>query len=65
MKKSIFCLLLAAFMAVPIGASAQDTLTVANGTTTNGYIPFDGFYADYNQHAQMVYPATMLEELEA
>lgn len=63
MKKSIFCLLLAAFMAVPIGASAQDTLTVANGTTTNGYIPFDGFYADYNQHAQMVYPATMLEDL--
>lgn len=63
MKKSIFCLLLAAFMAVPIGASAQDTLTVANGTATNSYVPVWGLWLDNNQHHQIIYSADNLEDL--
>lgn len=63
MKKSIFCLLLAAFMAVPIGASAQDTLTVANGTTTNSYVPIYGLWLDANQHNQVIYSGGDLEDM--
>lgn len=35
-------------------------LTVANGTSTNSYIPFDGNWLDVAQRNQMVYPSTML-----
>ena len=34
------------------------TILVCDGTETNEYIPICGFYADYNQHNQMIYPAT-------
>lgn len=39
---------------------AQATLTVANGNTTNSYIPVYGYYADDYLHEQVVYPASML-----
>lgn len=36
------------------------SLTVADGTTTNSYIPFEGLYLDANQHNQIIYPSSML-----
>ena len=54
-------LLLLAFL-VPWVANAQ-TLTVANGTATNTYVPIYGFYLDANQHNQVVYPSSMLTDM--
>jgi len=62
MKKFLRFLLFAALM-VPLGARAQQTLTVADGTTTNGYIPVYGFYTDAAQHNQIIYPSSMLNPL--
>ena len=50
------------FAASPL--SAQDTLTVANGTETNNYIPFYGYYMDAAQHTQVIYPESMLTDME-
>lgn len=36
------------------------SLTVADGTITNSYIPFEGLYLDANQHNQIIYPSSML-----
>ena len=43
-----------------VGAWAQQTLTVCDGTSNNEYVPFYGYYADAAQHNQMIYPATNL-----
>ena len=56
-------LLLALILAVPWAMNAQ-TLTVANGTTTNTYIPIYGYYCDADQHNQMVYPSSMLTDMD-
>jgi uncharacterized protein (TIGR02145 family) len=37
--------------------------TVANGTTTNEYLPFYGFYMDDPQNSYVLYPDTMLTAL--
>ncbi|MBO7647012.1 MAG: fibronectin type III domain-containing protein, partial [Bacteroidales bacterium] len=42
--------------------SAQ-SITVANGTTTNQYLPFYGLWLDASQHNQFVYPESMLTDL--
>ena len=63
MLKSIKRLLLIAALLVPWVTNAQTTVTVADGTATNGYIPVYGFYADDDQHNQIVYPASMLSDL--
>lgn len=62
MKKVLRFLLLAALM-VPLGARAQQTLTVANGTDASEYVPVYGYWADAAQHNQMIYPASMLAPL--
>ena len=36
---------------------------IAEGTTTNGYVPLYGFYADAAQRVQSIYPASMLTDL--
>ena len=41
-------------------ARAQVQLTVADGTTTNEYVPIYGYYADAYLRAQMIYPGTDL-----
>ena len=56
-------LLLALILAVPWTTNAQ-TLTVANGTATNTYIPIYGYYCDADQHNQMVYPSSMLTDMD-
>ena len=42
---------------------AQNTLTVANGTGTNSYVPFNGYYLDMPEHTQIIYPASMLTDM--
>ena len=63
MLKSIKRLLLIAALLVPWVTNAQTTVTVADGTATNNYIPVYGLYADEDQHNQIVYPASMLSDL--
>ena len=59
MQKFLRTLTLMAFMLVPWVTQAQ-TLTVADGTETNQYVPFYGYYADESQHNQVLYPAADL-----
>ena len=61
MKKFLFLmltLLTLGFAAAPL--SAQNTLTVADGSATNAYVPFYGYYLDEVQHTQVIYPESML-----
>ena len=46
------------FLAFVGVAKAQQTLTVHDGTATNRYVPFYGYWADYTQQNQMIYPAS-------
>ena len=50
-------------MALPWNVQGQDTLTVADGTTTNEYVPVYGYWIDNDQHNQMLYPASMLTNM--
>ena len=61
MKKLYIFAFLAALL-LPMSAQA-DELTVADGTATNTYIPFNGWYADYSQRQQILYPADSLTEM--
>lgn len=63
LKKLHRFLALAALVALPAMASAQDELLVANGSTTNRYIPIYGYYTDANQHNQVIYPADSIEDM--
>ena len=63
MFKHLQKLLLIAALLVPWVTNAQTTVTVADGTETNSYIPIYGFYADEDQHNQFIYPASMLNDL--
>ena len=42
---------------------AEFTATIADGTVSNSYVPFEGWNADGAQHNQMIYPATDLAAL--
>ena len=61
MKKLLRTLMLAVLF-LPFALQAQ-TLTVCEGTVSNEYVPFQGYNADYAQHNQMIYPASMLTDL--
>ena len=63
MKKLINLVALAALLFIPWQAKAQSTLTVCNGTETNNYVPFYGYYADETQRNQMIFPASMLTDM--
>lgn len=64
MKKFLQQIVLAALM-MPLGLHATtSTLTVADGTATNAYVPVYGNYTDLPQHSQMIYPAWMLEDMD-
>ena len=56
-------LLMALF--APWAVNAQETLTVHNGTSTNGYVPVYGFYTDAYLKCEMVYPAYELGNMES
>ena len=64
MKKVLRFLTLAAMLCIPWVTQAQTTLTVANGTATNQYVPLYFYYADENQHNQVIYPASELTEMQ-
>ena len=49
---------------IPLTGSAAYSATVANGTTTNAYVPFYGYYYDNMQINQMIYPEDMLTDLK-
>lgn len=58
---SLLCMLLLAVFALPLHA---DDLTVNDGTTTNDYLPFYGYYGDTNGgHYQMIYPEADLADM--
>ena len=65
MKKLLSILLtvlMLGFVAAPL--SAQNTLTVADGTETNGYVPFYGYYMDSEEHTQIIFPDSMLADMQ-
>jgi len=64
MKKVLSILLtvlICCFAAIP--SSAQYTLTVADGTETNSYVPIYGYYVDEFVKSQTIYPASMLTSM--
>ena len=62
MQKHLQKLLLILALLLP-GVTNAQTLTVANGTATNTYVPIYGYYCDADQHNQMVYPSSMLTDM--
>jgi hypothetical protein len=60
MKKFIKMMLLSALMLLPWVTQAQQTLTVADGTVTNEYVPIYGWYTDNFNRDQIIYPADSL-----
>ena len=58
-------LLFAVFTALfSVSSRAQVTFTVADGANTNPYIPIYGYYTDDYQRTQVIYPASMLTQIE-
>lgn len=45
------------------GTMKAQSLTVCDGTATNGYVPVYGFYADAYNKCEMVYPADILSDM--
>ena len=64
--KKVFLFLLTILMCGIVTAplSAQNTLTVADGTETNSYVPVYGYYADAYQRSQIIYPESMLSDMQ-
>ena len=65
MLKRLRSFALAVAMLLPFAAQAQNTLTVADGTVTNQYVPAYLYYFDDFTRSQVVYPASMLAEMAA
>ncbi len=64
MKKQLL-FLCALLSSLTVGLTAQTaSLTVANGTSTNAYVPLYGYWMDAAQHNQVVYPASMLADMQ-
>ncbi len=64
MRKNLLLVLLGVLLSwTSMQVSAQDTLTVANGTAVNEYVPIYGFYCDSYIRSQSIYPESMLAAL--
>lgn len=63
MKRKVILATLLMALLLPMTLSAQDSLQVCNGTTTNNYIPFYGYYNDSRFRNEFVYPARLLGEM--
>ncbi|MCR4811416.1 MAG: fibronectin type III domain-containing protein [Bacteroidales bacterium] len=61
MKRTLLSLL--SILVLSTALNAQETYLVANGTTTNSYVPIYGFYTEQYQRCQTIYPSSMLEEI--
>lgn len=55
-------LMLVALLFMPLAVGAQ-SLTVHDGTMTNGYVPIYGLYTDSEIHSQFIYPASELSAM--
>ena len=66
MKRKNLLFLLLALIFAPWAANAQETLTVYDqgGSTTSSYVPFWGNWADNSLQCEMVYPSTILSNLD-
>ena len=62
MKKKVFSLMMTLVLAF-VGLAHASELTVNDGTTTNGYVPVYGYYADAYLKAEFVMPAADLAEM--
>ncbi|MBR1549018.1 MAG: fibronectin type III domain-containing protein [Bacteroidales bacterium] len=54
---------MALLLAPTAGWATVDSVTVANGTTTNEWLPIYGYYQERAQHNQVIYPADSLTAL--
>ena len=61
--KKFLCLLLTVLIGFSGLRLSAQSLTVANGTVTNPYIPVYGSWLDAAQHNQIIYPENMLTDL--
>ena len=61
MKKLLLILLTVMMGISSLTLSAQNTLTVAEGTATNAYVPVYGLYVDEYLRCQTIYPAGMFD----
>ena len=59
----LFSLLLTALFLLPWSGVKAETLTVADGTNENSYVPLYGNWADAYQHFQVIYPSTDLSAM--
>lgn len=59
--KRILRFLMLTVLFLPFALQAQNTLTVADGTTTNSNVPIYGLWADAYLRCQTIYPAAMLD----
>ena len=64
MKQILKRMLLLALLCVPWVTNAQSTLTVADGTETNGYIPIYGYYNDALNRQQILYHADSISAMQ-
>ncbi|MBR4787574.1 MAG: fibronectin type III domain-containing protein [Bacteroidales bacterium] len=60
MKKILLTLMLICASVFSLTLSAQQTLTVGDGTETNSYVPVYGLWMDDYIRAQVIYPSTLL-----
>ena len=64
MAKRFYLFLLTLIMSVTtLQLAAQDSLTVADGNVTNTYVPVYGYYMDYYNRSQMIFPESMLQSM--
>lgn len=62
MKKSVYFLLL--LLGLMFSESGAQTVTVASGISTSRYFPVFGYWLDAPQRSQMLYPESMLTQLQ-
>ena len=63
MKKLLLLFMTAVLGLCSLRATAQATLTVADGTSSNYYVPVYGLYMDYYLRTQIIYPEAMLADM--
>ena len=65
MKKLLLLFMTVLMSMASLQLSAQDTLTVADGTATNQFVPVYGYYADDAAFkSQFIYPESMLTDMQ-
>ena len=60
MKRTLLICVALWVLGAVLPATAQNTITVADGTTTNGYVPIYGYYCDSYLKSEYVIPAADL-----